>query len=90
MGVNEYTDYEAGDGLAAIRRAEMQCAAEVLGVNLIHLDYHDQLKAAEGFDGHIPHVQSLILELKEIITETAPDAIITWVLMVQPLIWITA
>ena len=78
LGVNEYTDYEAGDGLAAIRRAEMQCAAEVLGVNLIHLDYHDQLKAAEGFDGHIPHVQSLILELKEIITETAPDVIITW------------
>ena len=40
LGVNEYTDYVAGEGLAAIRRAEMKCAAEVLGVNLIHLNYH--------------------------------------------------
>jgi LmbE family N-acetylglucosaminyl deacetylase len=78
LGVNEYNDYEPGDRLAAIRRKELQCAAEVLGVNLIHLNYHDQLKAAEGFDGHIPHVQSLLLELKEIITEIEPDAIITW------------
>lgn len=78
LGVNEYTDYEAGDGLAALRKKEMKCAAEVLGVELIHLNYHDQLKAAEGFDGHIPHVQSLIIELKEIISKTAPDVIITW------------
>jgi len=78
LGVNEYTDYQVGDGLAQIRRNEMRCAAEVLGVNLIHLNYHDQLKAAEGFDGHIPHVQKLILELKEIVTELQPDAIITW------------
>jgi len=78
LGVNEYTDYEAGDGLAAIRRGDMECAAQVLGVKLIHLDYHDQLKSAEGFDGHIPHVQSLILELKEIIDQVSPDAIITW------------
>ena len=67
LGVNEYTDYEAGDGLAEIRKQEMLCAAEVLGVNLIHLDYHDQLKAGEGFDGHIPHVQDLIFELKKIV-----------------------
>ena len=78
LGVNEYTDYEAGDGLAAIRREEMKCAAEVLGVKLIHLNYHDQLKAAEGYDGHIPHVQSLILEIKEIITKVNPDVIVTW------------
>ena len=78
LGVNEYTDYEAGDGLAEIRKQEMLCAAEVLGVNLIHLDYHDQLKAREGFDGHIPHVQNLIFELKEIVKKIQPDAIITW------------
>ena len=78
LGVNEYTDYEAGDGLAEIRKQEMLCAAEVLGVNLIHLDYHDQLKAGEGFDGHIPHVQNLIFELKEIVKKIQPDAIITW------------
>ena len=66
LGVNQYNDYEAGDILAAKRREEMSCAAETLGVNLIHLNYHDQLKAAEGFDGHIPHVQQLILDLKKI------------------------
>ena len=78
LGVNEYTDYEAGDGLAAIRKEEMLCAAEKLGVMLIHLNYHDQLKASEGFDGHIPHVQSLILDIKKIIIKEQPDAIITW------------
>ena len=78
LGINEYNDYEAGDKLAEIRAEEMKCAAEVLGVNLIHLNYHDQLRAAEGFDGHIPHVQSLILELKEIVDKVQPDAIITW------------
>ena len=77
-GVNEYSEYEAGDRLAEIRKNEMLCAAEVLGVNLIHLDYHDQLKAGEGFDGHIPHVQNLIFELKDIIEKIQPDAIITW------------
>ena len=78
LGVNEYNDNKAGDGLAAIRRKEMACAAETLGVTLIHLDYHDQLKAAEGFDGHIPHVQKLILDLNKIVSEFQPDAIITW------------
>ena len=78
LGVNKYTDYEAGDGLAAIRKEEMLCAAQKLGVKLIHLNYHDQLKAAEGFDGHIPHVQSLIFDIKKIIIKEQPDAIITW------------
>ena len=78
LGVNKYTDYEAGDGLAAIRKEEMLCAAQKLGVKLIHLNYHDQLRAAEGFDGHIPHVQNLILELRDIIMRIQPDAIITW------------
>ena len=77
LGVNEYTDYEAGDGLAAIRKEEMLCAAQKLGVKLIHLNYHDQIKAAEGFDGHIPHVQSLIFDIKKIIIKEQPDAIIT-------------
>ncbi len=78
LGVNEYTDYTAGDGLAEVRREEMKCAASQLGVNLVHLNYHDQLKAAEGYDGHIPHVQSLVIEIEKIMTEIQPDAIITW------------
>ena len=78
LGINEYNDFAAGDGLAEIRKQEMLCAADILGVNLIHLNYHDQLRAAEGFDGHIPHVQNLILELRDIIMRIQPDAIITW------------
>ena len=55
LGVNDFSGLEAGDGLAAIRREEMKCAATALGVNLIHLNYYDQLRAAEGYDGHMPH-----------------------------------
>lgn len=78
LGVNEYTDYEAGDDLAALRREELKCAAETLGVNLIHLNYHDQLRAAEGYDGHIPHVRSLLKDITEIVARVQPDAIVTW------------
>ncbi|MDA0380193.1 MAG: PIG-L family deacetylase [Bacteroidetes bacterium] len=78
LGVNEYTDYEAGDGLAALRREELKCAAETLGVKLIHLNYHDQLRAAEGYDGHIPHVRSLLKEITAIVARVQPDAIVTW------------
>jgi LmbE family N-acetylglucosaminyl deacetylase len=77
-GVNEYNDYEAGDELVEIRKNEMKCAADKLGVNLIHLNYHDQLKAREGFNIHIPHVRKLILELNELIDSIQPDVIITW------------
>ena len=77
-GTNEYSDLKAGDGLAAIRRAEMQCSADHLGVELFHLEYHDQLKSAEGYDGHMPHVQSLMKEVHGIIDNMQPDAIITF------------
>ena len=78
LGTNEYTDYEAGDGLAAIRREELKCAAATLGVELIHLNYHDQLRSAEGYDGHIPHVRGLLKEITEIVERIQPDAIVTW------------
>ncbi|MFH6604407.1 PIG-L deacetylase family protein [Maribacter algicola] len=78
LGTNDFTDHEAGDGLAALRKEEMQCAAEKLGVELIHLDYHDQLRAAEGYDGHVPHARELILELEGIVADKKPDVLITW------------
>jgi LmbE family N-acetylglucosaminyl deacetylase len=49
-----------------------------LGVELIHLNYHDQLRSNEGFDGHVPHARSLIKELYDIVAEIKPDVIITW------------
>ena len=77
-GTNDHTDHESGEELVFMRKEEMKCAASKLGVELIHLDYHDQLRANEGFDGHVPHARSLIKELYDIVTEIKPDVIITW------------
>ncbi|MCK5441560.1 MAG: PIG-L family deacetylase [Maribacter sp.] len=77
-GTNDFTDHEAGEGLVAIRKEEMQCAAEKLGVELIHLDYHDQLRAGEGYDGHVPHARQLIIDLEGIVADKNPDVLITW------------
>lgn len=77
-GTNDFSGLEGGDGLVAIRKKEMECAAEALGVNLIHLNYHDQLRAGEGYDGHVPHARSLVKELHQIVSEKMPDILITW------------
>ena len=78
LGTNDFSGLTAGDNLAAIRREEMKCAAERLGVELIHLDYEDQFNAAEGYDGFIPQLRGLIMDLNRIVSERQPDAIITW------------
>lgn len=78
LGTNEYNDYEAGDELAEVRRGEMKCAAETLGAKLYHLDYEDQLKTAEGFDGFIAQSQGLLEDLHRIIGEEQPDVIVTF------------
>jgi len=78
LGTNDFTDHEAGEGLVAMRKEEMKCAAEKLGVELIHLDYYDQLRAEEGYDGHVPHARKMILELEGIVADKKPDALITW------------
>jgi LmbE family N-acetylglucosaminyl deacetylase len=77
-GTNDYHDHIAGETLVATRREEMKCAANQLGAELTHLDYHDQLKADEGYDGHVPHARAIVLELKDIIEMVRPDVLITW------------
>lgn len=77
-GTNDFHDHEAGEGLVAIRKEEMKCAANRLGVELTHLDYHDQLRSGEGYDGHVPHARAMILELKDIVETLQPDVLITW------------
>jgi len=77
-GVNDFHDHIAGETLVVTRKEEMKCAAEKLGSDLIHLEYHDQLKAAEGYDGHVPHARDMILELKGIVDKLQPDVLITW------------
>ena len=78
LGFREHAGIPAGDELAAVRREEMKCAADELGVNLVHFEYHDQLRAAEGYSGHIPHVRALLTDVAELIESLQPDAIITW------------
>ena len=78
LGVNDHSGLEAGDGLAKIRQGEMTCSAEQLGVRLIHLDYHDQLKAAGGYDSHMPVARSLIQEIHHIFERERPDVVITF------------
>ncbi len=78
LGTNEFSGLPAGDTLAAIRRDELKCAASTLGVELIHLDYEDQFRSAQGYDGFIPQLRGLIRDLQRIITEKQPDAIITF------------
>lgn len=77
-GTNDFSGLTAGDGLVAIRKEEMKCSADQLGVELIHLNYHDQLKAGEGYDGHVPHARALITELHKIVSDKKPDVLITW------------
>ncbi len=78
LGTNDYHDHEAGETLVATRKEEMKCAAEKLGAELTHLNYHDQLKAEEGYDGHVPHAQAMIKDLYAIVEEVRPDVLITW------------
>ena len=77
-GANEFAGFEPGDALVAARRDEMRCAADKLGVHLVHWTYHDQLRAGEGYDGHIPHVRALLDDVAKLIARLQPDAIITW------------
>ncbi|UWX54942.1 PIG-L family deacetylase [Maribacter litopenaei] len=77
-GTNDFHDHKAGDELVVTRREEMKCAAELLGVELTQLNFHDQLRAAEGYDGHVPHAREMVKQLNDIVERTKPDAIITW------------
>ncbi|TLP80705.1 PIG-L deacetylase family protein [Maribacter sp. ACAM166] len=77
-GINDFHEQKAGETLVATRKEEMKCAANQLGVELIHLEYHDQLRAEEGYDGHVPHARAILLELNDIIETLQPDVLITW------------
>ena len=67
LGANAFSGLAPAEGLAAIRREEMECAASMLDAELIHLDYYDQFNAAEGYDGFMPQLQGLIRDLHQII-----------------------
>jgi LmbE family N-acetylglucosaminyl deacetylase len=77
LGFNELHDYDEEE-LAAVRRDELRCAAGLLGVELIHLDYEDQLGVSGGHGNLISQSRGILRDLHEIIEERQPDAIITF------------
>jgi LmbE family N-acetylglucosaminyl deacetylase len=79
LGVTEHGKIPAGDSLAAIRKLELQCAAEKLGINPpLMFGLHDQLKMGEGMTSFNTQMDSLRLSVRKLFTELKPDAVITW------------
>jgi len=77
LGFNDLHDYNEEE-LAAVRQDELRCAADILGVELIHLDYKDQLGMSEGHGSLISQSRGILEDLHRIIEERQPDAIITF------------
>ncbi len=67
-----------GEDLVALRKDELACASEKMGIEPIWLGYHDQLRLKEGFFGHVPLAQELIKEVDSLVTVLKPDVLITW------------
>ena len=78
LGFTDFTDYEDEDELASVRRNELRCAADILGIEMIHLDYEDQFGISKGHNEWISQTRGFMLDLHNIIEEKNPDAIITF------------
>ena len=78
LGFNENTDIEDEDELAAVRSGELQCAANLLGVELIHLSYEDQLGMRDGHGSLMEQTRGIKQDLHRIFEERQPDVIITF------------
>jgi len=78
LGFTDFTDYDDEAELAAVRRDELKCAADLLGAELIHLDYEDQFGISQGLGNLITQTRGLLGDLIRIIEDRKPDAIITF------------
>ena len=79
LGVNAHAGIPAGDSLAAVRKQELFCAAEKLGINPpIMFGLHDQLKMKEGLGELNKQLDSLRRGVKKLFTELHPDVVLTW------------
>ncbi len=73
------TDLKPGDELTALRQEEVNCAADHMGIEKpIWMGYHDQLKLKDGFFGHVPYIQEIMVKLDSLVMDIDPDVIITW------------
>lgn len=78
LGFTDFSGYEDEDELAAVRREELRCTADLLGTELIHLDYEDQLGISAGHNNLVSQSRGILRDLHRIIDEWQPDAIITF------------
>jgi LmbE family N-acetylglucosaminyl deacetylase len=79
LGVAAHAGIPAGDSLAATRGSELQCAAELLGLQPpVSFGLEDQLKMAEGLAAHAAQINELRARVSKLFVELQPDAIITW------------
>lgn len=78
-GVTEHAGIPAGDSLASVRAAELDCAAEKLGIHKpIRFNLHDQFKMQGGYVTIHDQLDTLRTEVKRLFEELKPDAVITW------------
>ncbi len=78
LGFTDFSDIDDEDELAAVRKEELQCAADLLGVELIHLDYEDQLGISGGHGNLISQTRGILRDVRRLIEERQPDVIITF------------
>lgn len=79
LGVTQHAAIPAGDGLAAVRDQELQCAAERLGVQApIRFGLQDQLRMTEGLEAYNSQMIELRSRVVKLFDELQPDAVITW------------
>lgn len=78
-GITLHAGIPAGDSLAAARAAELDCAAQKLGIHKpIRFNLHDQLKMQGGYGTVHGQLDTLRAEVKRLFEELKPDAVITW------------
>lgn len=79
LGYTEHAKIPKGDSLAAVRKLELQCATEKLGINPpIMFGLHDQLKMGEGMASFNKQMDSLRRGVIKLFNELKPDVVLTW------------
>lgn len=79
LGVSQHAGIPAGDGLAAAREQELQCAAERLGLQApIRFGLQDQLRMGEGLDAFNAQMFEMRSRVQKLFVELQPDVVITW------------
>lgn len=78
-GVEKHTGIPAGDSLAAVRRKESICAAEILGIEPpVFLGLHDMFGLMTGLGQYFKQTKEVKEKLVGIISDVNPDLIITF------------